>query len=94
MNEALSLSDSTGELALYTLMGMFGGRPDDGLDLKNLSADDAAEYLWRRFSSDLERYPAKEDAASATMSIAPGVGSNIPCSDPEFPCSALRYSLF
>lgn len=55
MNEALSLSDNTGDLALHTLMGMFGGRPDDGLDLKNLSADDAAEYLWRRFLSDLER---------------------------------------
>jgi hypothetical protein len=55
MNEALSLTDRTGELALHTLMGMFSGRLDDGLDLQNLSADDAAEYLWRRFSSDLER---------------------------------------
>lgn len=55
MNEALSLTDNSGELALHTMMGMFGGRPDDGLDLKNLTADDAAEYLWRRFSSDLER---------------------------------------
>jgi hypothetical protein len=27
----------------------------EGLGLHSLSADDAAEYLWRRFSSDLER---------------------------------------
>lgn len=55
LNEALSLTDRTGELVLHALMGIFGGRLDDGLDLQNLSADHAAEYLWRRFSSDLER---------------------------------------
>ena len=54
MNEALSLTENAGELALQTMLGMFGGRPDDGLD-KKLSGDGAAEYLWRRFSSDLER---------------------------------------
>lgn len=55
LNEALSLTDQGGELALRTMMGMFGGQPDDGLDLQNLSADDAAEYLWQRFTSDLSR---------------------------------------
>jgi hypothetical protein len=55
LNEALSLSDDQGELTLRTLMGLHGGQIGDGLDLHHLSADDAAEYLWRRFSSDLER---------------------------------------
>jgi len=55
MNEALSLTENASELALQTMLGMSGGRPDDGLDLKNLSGDGAAEYLGRRFSSDLER---------------------------------------
>lgn len=55
LNEALSLTDRTGELALHAMMRMFGGRPDNDLDPENLSADDAADYLWQRFSSDLER---------------------------------------
>jgi hypothetical protein len=54
MNEALTLSDAKGELALSTMMGMFAGGADDGLDLKRLSPDEAAEYLWRRFSWNLE----------------------------------------
>jgi hypothetical protein len=37
------------------MLGMFGGPPDSGFDMKNLNADGAADYLWRRFSSDLER---------------------------------------
>lgn len=53
MNEALTLSDAEGELTLSTMMGMFGGA-GDGLDLKRLSPDEAAEYLWRRFSWNLE----------------------------------------
>ena len=55
MNEAVSPTDRTGELALHAQMGMLGGRFDEGLDPQNLSADDADEYLWRRFSSALER---------------------------------------
>jgi hypothetical protein len=54
MNEALTLSDAEGELTLSTMMGMFGGGAGDGLDLKRLSPDEAAEYLWRRFSCNLE----------------------------------------
>lgn len=54
MNEALTLSNAEGELALSTLMGMYNGGAGDGLDLKHLSPDDAAEYLWRRFSWNLE----------------------------------------
>ncbi len=54
MNEVLTLSDAAGELALRTMMGMFAGGAGDGLNLKHLSPDDAAEYLWRRFSWNLE----------------------------------------
>lgn len=54
MNEALTLGEAEGELSLSTMMGMFAGGAGDGLDLKRLSPDDAAEYLWRRFSWNLE----------------------------------------
>jgi len=54
MNEALTLSDAVDELALSTMMGMFAGDAGDGLDLKRLSPDEAADYLWRRFSWNLE----------------------------------------
>jgi len=54
VNEALTLK-SNEELALSAMMGLFGGRADDGLDLKHMSAEQGAEYLWRRFSSTLER---------------------------------------
>lgn len=37
MNEALTLSDSEGELTLSTMMGMFAEGAGDGLDLKRLS---------------------------------------------------------
>lgn len=55
MNEALTISDVEGELALSTMMGTFAGGAGDGLNLKRLNPDEAAEYLWRRFSSNLER---------------------------------------
>jgi hypothetical protein len=48
-NEMLSLVRE--ELALSPLMGDFGGRAGEGLNLKHLSPDEAAEYLWRRFTS-------------------------------------------
>jgi hypothetical protein len=54
VNEVLSLK-SNEELVLSAMMGMFGGRADDGLDLKHMSPEEGAEYLWRRFSSTLER---------------------------------------
>jgi hypothetical protein len=55
VNEALTLSDAEGELALSAMMGLYGGRAGDGLDLKNLSVAQGADYLWHRFSSTLER---------------------------------------
>lgn len=54
-SEALSLTERRGELSLHALMETFGGRAADGLDRQKLSADDAANCLWRRFVSDLER---------------------------------------
>lgn len=54
MNETLTLRNSE-ELVLSATLGMFSGRADDGLDLKRLSPEQGAEYLWRRFSSTLER---------------------------------------
>lgn len=55
MNEILTWSDSRDELALSAMMNMSGGNVANGLNLKHLQADDAAEYLWRRFSQSLER---------------------------------------
>src|SRR5262249_27111841 len=49
-NEVLTLARDGGELALHAMMNMGLGRSDEGLDTNHLSADDAAEYLWRRFT--------------------------------------------
>jgi hypothetical protein len=51
-NELLSLADD--ELALRPLMGSMGGHEAEGLNLEHLTAEDAAEYLWRRFTSRLD----------------------------------------
>jgi len=48
-NEMLSLVHE--ELALKPLMGDFGGRAGEGLNLERLSPEEAAEFLWRRFTS-------------------------------------------
>jgi hypothetical protein len=31
-------------------MGGFGGKAEEGLNLERLTPEDAAEYLWRRFT--------------------------------------------
>jgi hypothetical protein len=48
-NDVLTLSTG-GELGLHATMNMGVGRADEGLDVGHLSPDDAAEYLWRRFT--------------------------------------------
>lgn len=54
-NEMLSISDARGELRLSALMSGFGsGRLLEGLDAKNLTSDQAAEYLWKRLVGRLE----------------------------------------
>jgi hypothetical protein len=52
-NEMLSLVRD--ELALTPLMGDFGGRAGEGLNLEHLTPEQAAEYLWRRFTSRLAK---------------------------------------
>jgi hypothetical protein len=55
-NEALTMADDPQELALSALMKMgFGmGQASEGIDLGHMSAEEGAEYLWRRFVSALE----------------------------------------
>ncbi len=56
-NEALGLADNQDTLALSAMMKMnLPFTPGiEGLNLGRLTAEDAAEYLWRRFASSLER---------------------------------------
>jgi hypothetical protein len=51
-NELLSLTND--ELALRPLMGGFGGRAEEGLNVEHLTPEEAAEFLWRRFTSGLD----------------------------------------
>jgi TIR domain len=54
-NESLSVSEGQGELHLSSLMGMGFGQIERQFDLKHMSPEQAAEYLWRRFVIPLER---------------------------------------
>ncbi len=54
-NESLALLDDRGVLYLTSLMGIGFGRLDLSFDLKRMSKEQAAEYLWRRFVAPLER---------------------------------------
>jgi len=55
-NEVLSIKDHDGELHLESLMGsMSFGRVRGEFDLSNMTPDQAADYLWRRFLQPLER---------------------------------------
>jgi hypothetical protein len=54
-NEMLSLGDARGELYLISLMGMGFGQIETLFNLKRLSQEEAANYLWRRFVAPLER---------------------------------------
>jgi hypothetical protein len=51
-NEILSLTND--ELALKPLMGGFSGRAEEGLNVEHLTSEEAAEFLWRRFTSGLD----------------------------------------
>ncbi|MFZ0694366.1 MAG: toll/interleukin-1 receptor domain-containing protein [Alphaproteobacteria bacterium] len=55
LNEDLTLHEVDGELRLRSLMGGATGRRGEGPDPQRLNAEDAAEYLWRRFAAGLER---------------------------------------
>ena len=54
-NEIIALSDRREELSLSALMAMGFTQVEKTLDLKRLTPDDAAKYLWRRFVAPLER---------------------------------------
>ena len=56
-NEVLTLA-AGGDLALHAMMNAGLGRAGEGLDVEHLSTEDAAEYLWRRFTWGLEQ-PAR-----------------------------------
>ena len=54
MNESLSVNEVGGALAFWALMGEPFGRTLSDFDARNLSIEQAAEYLWRRFVAPLE----------------------------------------
>jgi hypothetical protein len=47
--------DDRGALYLTSLMGISFGDLDVPFDLKRMTQEQAAEYLWRRFVAPLER---------------------------------------
>lgn len=56
VNEILGVTDASGEIALSAMLNSFAfGRATNDIDAKHMSPDQAAEYLWRRFVSRLER---------------------------------------
>ena len=54
-NEILTLGNAKSELYLVSLMGAGFARIDPQIDLKRMSVNQAADYLWRRFVEPLER---------------------------------------
>jgi hypothetical protein len=54
-NEMLSVSDNQSELYLTSLMGTGFGPQERQFDLKQMTQEQAADYLWRRFVAPLER---------------------------------------
>lgn len=54
-NEILSVNREPGDLSLRSLMGSGFGFGRGQEDIKRLSPEEAADYLWRRFVSHLER---------------------------------------
>jgi hypothetical protein len=54
-NEVLSVEEKQGELHLSSLMGTGFGHIERQFDLKQMSPEQAADYLWHRFVLPLER---------------------------------------
>lgn len=54
-NEILSVSDTEGELHMTSLMGVGLGQVERQFDLRRMTQEQAADYLWRRFVAPLER---------------------------------------
>ncbi len=54
-NEILSVTTDNSDVALSSMMGGFWfDRASNNVDLKHMSGEEAAEYLWRRFVSNME----------------------------------------
>lgn len=51
----IPVSDNQGELHMTSFMGMGFGQLERQFDLKRMSQEQAADYLWRRFVAPLER---------------------------------------
>ena len=54
-NEIIALSDRREDLALSAVMAMGYTQFERTLDMKQLTPDEAAAYLWHRFVAPLER---------------------------------------
>jgi TIR domain len=54
-NESLTLNEVGGQLYLSSLMGMGFNQIEKLFDMKRMTPEQCAEYLWRRFVSPLER---------------------------------------
>jgi hypothetical protein len=54
INDSLSVNTDAGDLVFRSMMGQMLGRSSQGLDIKRLNADQAADYLWMRFVAPLE----------------------------------------
>jgi hypothetical protein len=54
INDSLSVNTDAGELVFRSMMGQMVGRLSQGADIKRLNAEQAADYLWRRFVAPLE----------------------------------------
>ena len=54
-NEVLALNDDGFEIYLCSLMGSGFGQLENLFNMKHLTKEQAADYLWRRFVVPLER---------------------------------------
>jgi TIR domain len=54
-NEILSVEQDDGDLYLSAMMAMGFGQAERLFDVKHMSQEQAADYLWRRFLAPLER---------------------------------------
>jgi hypothetical protein len=55
INDSLSVIADAGDLFFCSTMGGLVSRQPQGVDIKRLNAEQAADYLWRRFVAPLER---------------------------------------
>lgn len=101
MNEALSLTEITGELALHTMRGMFGGRPDAPGRRQNSLFRSQISLFWPEIFPVLiaavaEQQCGKMLEARAFRIVSSGGRSELPVIFPvsrEFPWRTVRGGL-